>query len=408
MIAQKNVTHIVVGKDDDLATSSETRDDLIAGQIGVFKVGSTTATTSALAAGERFQIVYKRVDGAVINSPVISYSNTSDKKAVLYSAAVVASKALGFNGTTGSIDVSNSDVYTVHYKYYDDGKTYGRSKPLKFVTYQSSASATQAEIALGLAKNFALNATRENMVNAFSPLAVKAVINNAGAVITGTGNITANYGSKYMVAATDVDAVLNVGDYFRLGTAAGAAVTDDVYKVVSLDTTNEIIEVDRPFQGTSATYTEANCDYIAAATAATADAGVIFTAQTAPFKAGKLYYSPVYFDFGLISEAFGTTTVTDPLTTASKGKGTYSEIAEVEWFLRGNRGEPYRVAEYPVDYTPDAISGKTYDQISFNYFDDNAQSLDYNPKSFGSILIATENESASTVHTDLKTVLGIS
>lgn len=406
MIAQANITSIVIGKDDDLALITETRDDLIAGMIGVFKVGSATATgVNALAAGERFQIVYKRTDGAIIESPVINYSNIDSKSAEGTPAVAVQNVlALGFNGTTGSIDVANSEDYVVHYVWDDGTKTFGRGKPTKFTAYKSSSSATQVEIADGLAANLNTNSQREKI-----PVIVgDAIINNAGAVITGTGDVTAVNGSKFMTAATDGDAVIVAGDYLRLGTAAGAVVTDPVYKVVSAASgAGGVIEVDRKFTGASATYTEANCDYVAAATAATADAGVLITAQAQAFDPGIRKYAQTRVEFWKVGEGFGATTVTE-VTVPSKGIGTYEEVAEIEWFLRGNRGETWRVGNYPKNVTLDATSGKTYQEIVVSYKDLNARTIDREVASYGSIFIATENESASTIHTDLKTVLGIS
>lgn len=400
MIAQANVTHIFVGKDDDLATSSETRDSLIAGQIGVFKVGSTVATTSALSAGDRFTIVYKRVDGALIESPVISYSNIVSKDAESTPVAEAQGvRAVGFNGTAGSIDVANGEDYVLHYEWDDATKTTSRGKPTKFLAYRSSASATQVEIGAGLVANSVANNSKEKYPVVIADL----LINNAGAAITGAPtSITVNKGSK-TVAWTGTDPTnIAAGDYIRIG---GTAVTNVCYPVASIDTAANTITLGYAYQGDSATVLIANVEVIVAATAATADAGVKLTGQVMPFKAGKLKYAPVYFRFWKVGEGFGSTTVSE-VTVPSKGKGTYKEVAEVEWFLRGNRGEAYRVADYPVDYTPDAISGKTYQQIVVAYKDLSTFTLDRDVASIGAVLIATENESASTVHTDLKTVLG--
>lgn len=408
MINQSNVTHFIVGKDDDLATTSETRDDLIAGQIGIFLVGSDTAIGTGaadLAAGNRFSICYRDAGGYLRETPVIEYNNITAKNAESTPAVETQkSVALGFTGTTGvgSIAVTNSEDYVFHYVLDDGTKSTGRGKLTKVVAYKSSTSATQVEIAAGLAANVIKNNVRENP----ALIVPKVLIDNAGAVITGTGNLTAVNGGLYVTAATDVDAVVSVGDYIRLGTVAGAALTDDAYRVVALDTTNEIITLDRPFQGTSATYTEANCDYIAAVTAGSANAGLLLVAQELSYEPGIKKYAQLNIEFWKIGEGFGATT-SSVVSTASKGIGTYKEIAEIEWFLRGNRGEPWRVGNYPKTYTPDAVLGKTYQQIVFSYEDTNATTIDRTVKSFGEVYIATENESASTVHTDLKDILNI-
>lgn len=404
MIAQANVTHMLVGKDLNILANTSTRDDLAVGQIGVFLVGSTTAKTDALSAGQRYTIAFKNAKGVVIETPVITYGDEKSKVAVDYAAPAQQVSAIGFNGTSGSIAVSNSTNYVFHTFYKDSSKMFGgHGEPVKFAAYYSDASATQVEIASGLAENFNKNFAKEN------PKVIKAEvnINNAGAVITGTGNVTAVNGSKYLTAATDANAVVAIGDYIRLGTAAGAAVTDAAYKVVSFPSGGQYIEIDMPFQGASATYTEANCDYVAAATAASADCGVRLTAlaMTSEFQAGVIRYDVTTFTIDLKDE-FGSTTYTD-VTKASKGSGSYWEVAQNEWFLKGNRGETWRVGRYPKDITLEATSGKTYDQISVEYKTSNSQTIDRKVDAFGSILIATEDASSGAIYASLKTVLGI-
>ena len=198
-------------------------------------------------------------------------------------------------------------------------------------------------------------------------------------------------------------AVVSVGDYLRFGTAT----TDPVYEVVAIDATNDIITLNMPYQGDSGTVAEASAEYIAAADAASAAAGITLTAlsTTSAFEPGVIRYDFTEFDLEL-KDDFGSTNLTD-LTTPSLGSGTYWEVAQNEWFLKGNRGEPWRVGNYPKDLSLEATEGKTYDQISFSYVDKNAQTIDRDVSSFGDVMIATEDESASTVYTDLQTVLGI-
>ena len=73
MIGQKNISQIIVGKDLAPLAETATRADLSAGQIGVFKNGSSTAIdgTTDLTTGDRFKIVFKNVDGNIIESPFI-------------------------------------------------------------------------------------------------------------------------------------------------------------------------------------------------------------------------------------------------------------------------------------------------------------------------------------------------
>ena len=73
MLSQKNITHVFVGKDAALATGA--RSAMTAGQIGIFKNGSATASATALVSTDRFKVVLKDVNGKFIESPLIKASN---------------------------------------------------------------------------------------------------------------------------------------------------------------------------------------------------------------------------------------------------------------------------------------------------------------------------------------------
>lgn len=397
MIGQSNVTHLLVGKDLDILANTATRSDLAVGQIGVFLVGSQTAKTDALAAGDRFQVVTKNSKGAIIQSPVIEYSGVSSKSAIDYAAPVQESKAIGFNGTSGSIDEANNSNYVARIFWQDDSKDFGYGVPVKFASYYSSASATQAEIAAGLVNNFNKNFKRE------TPTILKAevLINDAGADVV-SGDLTFVNGSKYVSAATDAT-VYAVGDYLRVGTT----VASPCYLITAIDGTNDIITLDTPYQGDSGVVADAGATVVVAASAASADAGVKITALplTDSFDPGVIRYGVTHFTFELGSE-FGATDTT-ALTNGFAGSGSYWEVAQNEWFLKGNRGEAWRVGNYPKDLTLEATSGKTYDQISVNYATYGAKTIDRSVGSFGTLMIATEDASAGAIYASLKTVLGI-
>ena len=128
---------------------------------------------------------------------------------------------------------------------------------------------------------------------------------------------------------------------------------------------------------------------------------------TSTFDPGVIGYDYVEFDIDL-GDGFGASD-TSSIATPSKGAGTYYEVAENEWFLKGNKGEPWRVGSYPKNIDLEATSGKTYDQISFSYSTgNNVTTLDRTVESFGTVLVATEDADSGSVYTQLKDVLNIS
>lgn len=397
---------MLVGKDLDMIAATGTRATLAAGQIGVFLVGSQTALgVNALTAGQRYTIAMKNSSGEIIETPVITYGNEKNKTAVEYVAPVSQTAAIGFNGTTGSIALANSSDYVFHLFWKDNSKTFGQGEPVKFAAYRSDASATQIEVANGLALNFNKNFSREN------PKLFKAeiLINSAGtAVPTGVDTIAFTNGSRYFTA-TDIDdatgtSAMAVGDYIRIGTAT----TSPCYKITAIDTTNNIGTIDMPFQGASISGLDTTYELVVAATAASAGAGVKISAldPRGDFEPGLVRFDNTSFDIEM-NDVFGATTYTD-LTASSIGSGSYYQVAQDEWFLRGNRGEAWRLGNYPKTITLEATSGKTYDYVSFNYAEPNSSTINGPVYAYGTVMIATEDASSGNIHASLKTCLGIS
>ena len=387
MIAQGNVTQLLVGKDLAILEAGK-RDALATGQIAVFKVGSQTSeSVGAIAAGSKVTIATKNSKGVIVETPVIDINTITAKNKQVYAAPSQRVRAIGFNGTSGSIDDVNGEVYTAHIFWKDNSCTFANGTPVKFATYEASAAATQVEIAAGLAASFNKNFKKENP----KLITAAVLLNNAGTALgTGVDTITLKNGSKYFTA-TDIDdaianAALAVGDYLRIGTAK----TSPCYKIVAIDTTNNIGTLDTPYQGVNYAAVDTNFEVIPAADAATADAGVLLTAlaTTADFQPGVIRYDFTEFEIEL-GTGCGATTQSS-ITSPSLGSGTYYEVAQNEWFLKGNRGEAWRVGNYPKEVALEATPGKTYNQISINYVNGAAKTIDRTVNSYGTVMVAIE------------------
>jgi len=416
MLAQKNKTHIVVGKDVALLGESATIDSLSAGQIGVIKNGGTTAIdgTTDLASGDKFIVVYKNVDGKVISSPMYDYDLLKRKKAKNYAASTEQKTAIGFNGTSGAIAVTNSENYIMHLVRKDWSATWGEHGSYKLLAaYESDASATQTEIAFGLLTNALKNlgiekqksgveVTKVGLINSATAVTTNDFAGNC-VVVNGVAALTVASSGQY---ATSTDVV--VGDYVRLGatTATGITVSANIYRVTTISgSTTKIYTLDRPVVEPSGTYsTGTGTEVVPKATAEAANWGITLESLPVKFIPGLFKFQNITFDVTI--GGFGATPVTE-LTVPYKGVGTYKEVAELEWELSGNRGEGYKVASYPVSQNLNATSGKTYDMISLDFENNNARTLDGVATSFHSLIIATEDESSSSVHTQLKDLLNI-
>lgn len=407
MIAQSNVTHMLVGKEIAILSSGVTRDSLAIGQIGVFLAGSKGAKTNALAAGDKFTIAYRNAEGVVIETPVIEYSNVLSKSAIAYQAPTHQVLAIGFNGTDGKIDAKDNTDYVLHIFWSDNSANFSEITQVKFAAYASGANATQLEIANGLIKNLRKQFSREPI----KPLIAELITSDTGdAIGTGVVGLKFTKGSKLVSVSTggDIDnttgnaTALAAGAYIRVGIEK----TDPVYKIASIDTTKNTLLLEDAYQGESVELEDDDMLQVSSADVSAGDMGVKISASPISngLQPGIFRYDQIRFEIQL-KDSFGDTKLTE-VVAPTKGSGSYGEVAEVQWFLKGNRGEPWRQGNYPKTVVLDATPGKSYDMISFNYADYNARTLDRQVGSFGSVLIATETGSNS-VHAALKTVLGL-
>ncbi len=416
---------MAVGKDLNVLEGG-LKSALATGQLGVWKNGSETSmAVGALAAGDQFVIAYKDVDGEIVNLPSIKYSNILTKSKAPYAAATQKKVYVGYNGTSGSIEVTNSALYLLNTILLSTKKAWAGQPPYERASYSSDATATEYEIAIGLLTDATKNFTsaKPNKVTAVLPgLICSATVTVANdftgdaAVVLGSNVITitesGNNNDAAVYGAGNAD--LAVGDFIRVGgVGAGTALTSEIYKVVALGgakTSSILAVLDRPVAQASGTYAAATHDLevIPAATATNVAThyGLSLTAQAMKFKPGLFAYEVIGFEVVLNPLAFGSTVVTTA-TANTVGTGTYEEVAEIEWTLNGNRGETYRVANYPVARVLNAVSGKTYNVVEVNFFNNDTQGLDKNPRSFASILIATEVSAGGNIYASLGTILGV-
>ena len=417
MLGQKNKTYMIVGKDIKPLINTEGRELLEAGQMGIFKNGSRTALgAAALAAGDTFKIAYLDVDGKILESPTYDYSLIKKKGATTYVAGAEQKSYIGYNGTTGSITVANSSIYSIHVIRKDWSKTWGEHGSFKLAAaYESDATATQTEIAdalvLNMVKNFEVEKAKSG-VTVTKVGRINAAATAAGYDFDGTATVVkgSNVISVTSTGTYNTGSAPLVGDYVRMGatTTGAVALTSQVYKITALSgSTTKLITLDRAVLEASGDYVTGS-DYtqvIPSATAIAANWGLSIESEPVKFVPGLFKYQNVTFDITL-SSAFGSTLVTKA-TTPSKGIGTYRDIAEMEWELRNNQREAYHTSDYPIQENLNAVSTKTYAVVTIEFANDNARTLNGYDQSFHSLIIATETDSSGNPHAELKTVFTV-
>jgi hypothetical protein len=409
MLSQNNISHVFVGTNAALGLGTAAA--LTAGQIGVFVNGSLTGSNVVLPAGSKFQVLINS-GGRLINSPFIDTNNIVGRNRMNYTAPANKRVYVGYNGTDGAIGVANNTVYTMHMNMQDGSKTWGEHPYFKMLAaYRSDATATQTEIADALVVNAVKNFEREVAVRAdhievgrinSAPVVAGNRFSNNATVVRGTNTISLLVNTQYGAAQQ-----LLVNDYVRLGTiGAGTALTSGVYKVLAINAL--VVTLDRPVNEPSGVYATATNDAEVIPAANILNWGLSFTAKDLPFEPGMKKYAKLLFDVQL-GTSFPTTPVRTAVTPA-KGEGTYAEVAEVEWLLNGNRGETYRVADFPVNSTLAAVPASTYDTIVVHYRNNNSIQIDRDVNSYGTLIfyVATNvvGVSGSVAYTNLQTVFG--
>jgi hypothetical protein len=366
MQTTKHVEYLQIGGAADGDPRATSITGLAVGEIGVFTSEGVmmTEATAATSAGNRFVIATKLADGTIVRSPEYSKADIKSCTRKVYTAGTVQTDYVGYNGTTGSIDVINDNSYKINLQVQELLRSNSDGRKVKFGIYKSSSSATQAEIASALTKSLFQNFERE----AEKFIKFYMLTDNAGTEAAGASDTFVGNAGSTKVVVTEVGGVLPylfvAGDYIRFGTAT----TDPVYKIVSTTVTvadGGTLTLDMPLQDAVSTSGTGAVEYITAANMATANCGIKMVGQALSFKAGKFNDEVVMWETQLVD--FEDTTTTFKSTAATRGSGTVNQLKQMEWMLQGFEGE-YSREKFSETFTPRtntnaSVLGGGYDLI---------------------------------------------
>lgn len=224
----------------------------------------------------------------------------------------------------------------------------------------------------------------------------------ADAVVTITyGEHLVNYLPPMVLSSAD-DATFAV---VAVTTTVGNA-TSIKYIVPTATSAAATFDLDHPWQGETGYVYSATIDSAAKFTYLTADYtigatpvwGLKFTGEPYEINAEKYNYDKVTFKLGLQGD-FGSTALVTYSTAATRGNGTYGQIAVLERQAQMNDGYVH-VQDYPsVSRRAEAseVTRSLYPlyQSVFEAYDDNfTPILGSAPKSYATIIVATPNATA--------------
>lgn len=332
------------------------------------------ADTTALTTGDVFRVVQLNTDGSFKASPfikfddirkgaVIEHGDASNGAGAIAEAEQISNIGYTDVNTGNSIEAVNSNRYTLRLNFINDSDLYSEQKDQYFFEYVSDASATQIEIANGIATKMGAMAFANGSTVGHDR--AKVAVRRFSAATTevdtsGSSTLAWTRGSDQVVASEAHGVV--VGMYLRQTSGAGVP----VYKVAAVNGNN--ITLDMPSQEASGA--TADSKTLTAAVVEAAACGIKIVGLDAYYKAGLFPYHKVVFDFQL--DGWGSTG-SDTSTAAAKSNTAGEAIADLEWFgLSKNSpgsgtwtGNGFPSVESYAEIKADPA--QVYDLISFDY-----------------------------------------
>lgn len=363
----ENVFQVMIGKNISRA-ATQINDPSASGYIAdgeiVVTDGQGTILTDAatLTTNPVIQLVQR--SGATASTAQLIYSKLIKGKDIInitgkaYTAAAEQVTIVGYDGTTGSIDVTADTVFITRMTGRWNNGVYNEHKIQKIYRYEApGVTPTQINVARALAEDVNNDLTRYCSAVILAPTTSDAAPTGAPT------DLRPVQGSK-IVPWTGTDPTnFAVGAWLRIG---GTTSAFPVYRINAIDTTANTITLNMPYQGASATVLVANVKVITAAAIAGYDCGVKMTGLALAWKLGHIDYEKAFWDTTV--SGFGATTVAVP-TKAYKGSGVYEQVAEDERFsviLDGAQN----VTLAPIEVgRADALSTGTYDCVILSAYD---------------------------------------
>lgn len=364
----KNAQEIFIGANVAALSTGVVPND---GEIIVLDEQGARVTTASAATTDKFKLVLGRAGQNPLFSDLIEVSSISNVNSAAGAARVNQVTSIGFDGTSGSIDVVANNLYYIRLYVQELLSAESDGQKIKHGVFKSVSSSGQADISLGLTSSLINNFLRE----AEKFITFKAICSEALAAAFDFDETVSVVKGSTKIQNADATPTYNtgtspvVGDFVRIGATATGAVslTSDVYKIVAIS--GGEITLDRPVQVeggdrvTGSSYTQV----IPAAVGNLADWGVVLTGADLSFGYPDYKYKIARWETQL--ENFGSTLLGE--VAGSPGVGTYESIASLEHFLKGFQGEIYRMGApniyQPILVADPAVAGGAYQVITFKH-----------------------------------------
>lgn len=338
-----NIMDVFVAKEVAPATYANVTSDLLstltAGQIAVVglyasggyeeKLGAHTVNAANY---PYIRFVKKTSSGELLYGSKIYGKDIKNVTTKLAVTPAEQSYTLGYNGTSGSLDVSQGNEFMLTIAYDHDDILWSEQKLRNTYDYYSQAP-TQQGLALSMASQINYKETL-GVINGTGRMVRAEVLSNGTAADwTGAATHIKVVQDSASVIFTNGSGVAAAGQALTDGTVINIAGT--TYTVSGTGTTAGFT-LNMPYQGSSAE--------VAGGTTQATQAGVLtgitswgikVVGQPLTWKKDFFKYNKVKFHFDL--KNFGSTALTKT-SESSKGNGFWQEVAEMESFSSGFQG----------------------------------------------------------------------
>lgn len=405
MHAQRNVANILIANSvaatagmeglniDGFISSLSTGEPVVISPAGTVVDATGTLPTE-------FKIATKLTNGDLNISDIIKAKSIKSISTTRYSAATNQVDYVGYNGSTGSIDVINNNIYAVKINLIPTDIAGFMQQKIKEGFYETDSTATQSEIAYGLTNSLIKNFSREPERIKYSVDRIKFERINSGAQANALATATAalNYNSNAVVFSENLTALVTAGTILRFGTSGAG--TAPCYVVTGHDSgaaAARVYFLDIPWQGTTQVLAAASVESVTEG-----NWGIKISSSTYYFEEPKWRYNMPVWKTTL--QDCGATVVTESVK-AYKGSGDYRQISAMEQLFLGNEGNYYRAQIPQPTFRSETSSSKTYAIIEIEYEDDMGTELGGVAKSLKQLYIACEKGNGGA-YSDANTGLG--
>lgn len=337
------IREILIGN----AVASETTLATFQDTASALELAVVSADGTAPGAGKPFFLVGKASDGSVIKSDIIYPDNVKRVDVLPFVAEVP--KAVTVSDITVP-DTGESEEYIVTIRLINVGSLspdnfhlfHGHTKFTK--TASNSAEDVVSALITNLNQNFSIVPGATSTTN---PLFTFGTAHNTQTLTVttaptadGTATVTIN-GDAIDVALLDADT--DAGAATKIAAAIDA---EDDYAATATGADVEITATGG--EPVSTTYDGGTSGSEATIDGTDAEAALVITAKSQPYEAGKKFARPLEFD--VTFDAGDETATVEVSTAPHPGRGTGKKVAEMEWFLRGFRGDQYRGQHFPYNW----------------------------------------------------------